>query len=62
MKPELTAKMLEQLRDEKEAIDATIATLEELLRKQDQASRGAEEQPEVGKAKGRRTPEKLRLR
>ena len=62
MKPELTAKMLEQLRDEKEVIDATIATLEELLRKQDQASRRAEAQPEVCKTRGRRTPEKLRLR
>ena len=62
MPTELTGQMLKQLRDEKEAIDATIATLEELLRKQDQASRRAEAQPEVGKTRGRRTPEKLRLR
>ena len=54
--------MLKQLRDEKEAIDTTIATLEDLLRKQDQASRRTKEQPKVGKTKGPRAPEKQQLR
>ena len=62
MRTELTGQMLKQLRDEKEAIDTTIATLEDLLRKQDQASRRTKEQPKVGKTKGPRAPEKQQLR
>jgi hypothetical protein len=47
---------------EKEAIDTTIAALEDLLRKQDQASRRGKDQPQVGQINRRRTAEKQRLR
>lgn len=59
---DLTGQMLKQLRRGKEAIDTTIAMLEELLRKQDQASSRGKDQPEAGKINGRRTAEKQRLR
>lgn len=59
---DLTGQMLKQLRREKEAIDTTIAALEDLLRKQDQASRRGKDQPQVGQINRRRTAEKQRLR